>query len=208
MTETYTPAGAAPKRSPRKVSIGTPIVGEKPPQAALPPKPVAATAPMPAIEAPGDDPVAKRIEEIRERRKERRSVDVSGLNQKLSVPDTLKDPRFQYRWVKDTQTRLYEMQQKDYEFVDDKRIAQDERNSGVGSRIERISDERTTTKPQKTFLMRKPREFYEEDKGKEQARIKAHEQAIQRGEVRNAEGQSEPGMYVPAGGMKIDHGQK
>ena len=75
------------------------------------------------------------------------------------------------------------------------------------ARIERISDERTTTKPQKTFLMRKPREFYEEDKGKEQARIKAHEQAIQRGEVRNAEGQSEPGMYVPAGGMKIDHGR-
>jgi phage/plasmid primase-like uncharacterized protein len=55
--------------------------------------------------------------------------------------------------------------------------------------------------------MRKPREFYEEDKAREAAKLKEQEQAIVRGQSRNAEGKSEPGMYIPEGGMKIEHGR-
>lgn len=158
---------------------------------------------VPRAAAQEQDPGARRIEELRARRKERGSINASGLNQKLSVPESMKDPRFEYRWVNDTNVRHHEMKQRDWDYVDDGAIAQDERNSGTGTRIERIADERTTPAVRKTFLMRKPKEFYEEDKAADVARIKKREQAIVRGEARNAEGQSEPGMYVPSGGMKI-----
>ena len=195
MTDTYNPAGNGKQRKSKAASA--PAI-----------EPVVAPAAMPAAPAVDDgDPVARRIEELRARRKERASVDVSGLNQKLSVPEAMKDPRFTYRWVKDVNTRHYEMKRKDWEYVEDANIAQDERNSGIGTRIERVGDERTTPKPVKTFLMRKPKEFYEEDKAIQQKSLKAQEQAIVRGEARNEQGQSEPGMYVPAGGMKIESGR-
>jgi hypothetical protein len=211
MAEAYSPAGSVAAARPARKNTSPAIEGDETPQAALEARePQTDTAPgaVPADGPANADPVAKRIEEMRAKRKERRSVDVSGYNQRLEVPAQYKDPRFTYRWVKDNSTRLHQMKQKDWELVDDPRIAKDDRNSGIGSRIERVSDERTTHNPEKVFLMRKPKEFYDEDKGKEQARLKAQEQAIERGQVRNAEGQSEPGMYVPAGGgTKIDHGQ-
>lgn len=176
-------------------------------------------APATAMEAPTQpmqepevhesvvDPIGKRIEEMRALRKERKPTDIGGYNQKLSVPANLKDPRLEYRWVNDKSARHYEMKQKGWDYATNDILAKDERNSGTGTRIERISDERTTQKPEKTFLMVKPKEFYDEDKAAEAAKIKANESAIQRGEVRNEQGGSEPGTYIPAGGMKIEHGR-
>ena len=160
---------------------------------------------MPYRTPEGDDPGARRIEEIRARRRERGSVDVSGLRQRLSVPESYKDPRFVYRWVLDTSTRHHEMISRDWDYVDSEDIARDERNSGTGTRIERIGNERGLPKPEKVFLMRKPREFYEEDKAKEAEQIRMNEEGIRRGETRNEAGHVEPGIYTPSSGMKIDH---
>lgn len=168
--------------------------------------------PAPQVEAPNDDPIGKRIEEMRALRKQRNSQDVSGFSQKLSVPEDLKDKRLVYRWVNDTSTRHHEMQQKGWIYAESMDIAKDARNSGSGTRIERIANERSARgTPQKTFLMVKPREFYDEDKAAEAAKIKAHEQAIngmagEQRNVRNEQGAAEPGMYIPAGGMTIKHG--
>ena len=201
----YAPAGA------KKRKAGIPIEGETVTTLERPaPKPV--PQPDPAYQTPQvEDPIGKRIEEMRAQRRERRPQDVSGFSQKLSVPEDLKDHRLVYRWVNDTSTRHYDMAQKGWIYADNEVVASDARNSGVGTRIERIANERTTPKPQKTFLMVKPREFYEEDKAAEASRIKAHEKAIQGAagttrEVRNEQGVSEPGMYIPAGGMTIKHG--
>lgn len=158
-------------------------------------------------ESDPNDPVAKRIAEMRERRRERKSQDVSGLSFRLDVPEEHRDPRFVYRWVSDTETRHYRMLQRDWEYVENGELAADPRNSGVGSsKVERIVDERTVNKPQKAFLMRKPREFYEEDKLKEQERIAQNEEGIRRGVARNEQGGQEPGMYVPSSGMSINRG--
>lgn len=168
--------------------------------------------PEPQVEAQQDDPIGRRIEEMRAQRKERGHIDVSGFSQKLSVPEDMKDKRLVYRWVNDTSTRHHEMKQRGWDYADNAGIARDGRNSGVGTRIERIANERTTRgTPQKTFLMVKPREFYEEDKAAEASRIKAHEQAIQgragdQRQVQNEQGVAETGMYIPAGGMTIKHG--
>lgn len=199
----YAPAGAKKRKT-----VGIEVQGETITSLQRPqPKPV--PAPEPAYQTPPvEDEIGKRIEEMRALRRERKPQDISGFSQKLSVPQDLKDPRLEYRWVNDTDMRHHDMQKKGWIYADNAIVAKDERNSGTGSRIERIANERTTPKPQKTFLMVKPREFYEEDKKAELAQIKAHEQAIQRADaVRNQQGGSEPGMYIPSGGMKIEHGR-
>ncbi len=57
------------------------------------------------------------------------------------------------------------------------------------------------------MLMRKPKEFYQIDKGREQRHIAEAEEGIQRGETRDPEGLSGPHAYIPSGGMSIKHGR-
>lgn len=208
MTDTFDPAGRPRIRK----AVGTTVPGEpetrslqKPAPKAKPPAPAAYVTP----ESPtGElDEASKRIEEIRARRRERGNVDVSGFNQKLSVPEERKDPRFEYRWALDSANRMHDLRAKDWDIAPPETTAGDLRDMGTGTVIERMGNVKTVAKPEKHILMRKPREFYREDKAREAAKLKEQEQAIVRGQARNAEGQSEPGMYVPAGGMKIEHGR-
>lgn len=203
MTDTYNPAGKG---------TGIPVPGEpktrslqKPAPKAKPVAPAAyVTPPSPEGEM---DEASKRIEEIRARRRERGNVDVSGFNQKLSVPEERKDPRFVYRWALDSANRMHDLRAKDWDVAPPETTAGDLRDMGTGTVIERMGNVKTVPKPERHVLVRKPREFYEEDKAREAAKLKEQEQAIVRGQTRNAEGQSEPGMYIPAGGMKIEHGR-
>ena len=153
------------------------------------------------------DEGGKRISEIRARRAERGPMDVSGLNQKLSVPDDKKDPRFVYRWGLDVGNRVHDLKAKDWDVAPGETTAGDARDVGVGTVPERIGNVRTVDKPEKHILMRKPKEFYEEDKAREQAKIKEHEKAIVRGEAKDADGKPAAGMYIPEGGMKIEQGR-
>ena len=172
-------------------------------------KMVAAIEPaLPAPQAETGDEGKRRIEEIRARRKERGSVDVSELNQKLSVPEDQKDPRFTYRMVLDTGNRIHDLKAKDWDVAPGATASGDPRNVGVGTVIERMGNTRTVPKPERHVLMRKPKEFYEEDHARKAAKIKKDEEAIVRtGAVGGAEGLSGPGSYIPAGGMKIEHGR-
>lgn len=155
------------------------------------------------VTAPTEDIVGKRIEEQRRARKERGHVDQSEMSLKLSVPEVLKDNRLTYRWVNDKATRIYQMQQKDWQVADDAAIAADSRNSGIGTRVERVVNERTTPTVEKGFLMWKPKEFYQEDKAAEQKQIDERVAGLNRGDTRDPQGLSGPESYIPAGGMKI-----
>lgn len=162
----------------------------------------------PVIVAAKEDVVGKRIEQQRAQRdaarRDRGPSDITELSLKLSVPEVLKDKRLTYRWVNDKATRVYQMQQKGWQVADDTTIAADSRNSGVGSKVERVVNERTTPTVEKGFLMWKPKEFYEEDKAKEQAAIKEREAGLKRGDTRDPQGLSGPESYIPAGGIKIE----
>jgi len=154
------------------------------------------------------DSVGKRIEEMRAKRKERSAMSETGFHQKLSVPQKFLDPRLQHRWVVDRGTRVIEMEQKGYFPVSSESLVDDDRNSGIGSVTQRVANSRTTEggRVEHTILMAKPKEFYEEDKAREIAKIKAEELAITRGERRDADGKSAEGTYVPSGGTSIKHG--
>ena len=149
-----------------------------------------------------DDVVGKRIEQMRAERKARGHVDQSELNYKLSVPEVLKDKRLTYRWVNDREMRVYQMEQKGWQVADNATFA-DPRNSGLGAAVERIANERTTPKVEKCFLMWKPKEFFEEDKAREQKDIDDRVAGLRRGETRDPNGLSGPESYIPAGGISI-----
>lgn len=148
-----------------------------------------------------------RIEEIRAKRKERKSQDIGGLTQRLSLPEDLKDPDWTYRWVNDTASRVHDLQARDWEVVSDEELAADQRNTGAGTKVERIGSARTVTTPEKMVLMRKPKEFYQEDKAKEQERIKEDEKGLLAGRVGDSNA-LQPGehAYIPKSGMSIKSG--
>jgi hypothetical protein len=157
-----------------------------------------------------EDEGSKRIAELRKQRAERRSSNSADMTLKLSIPEEEKDPRFEYRWAVDTAgtgTRIHQLRTKDWEIVPSRAADQDPRNVGMGTTQERFANTRTVQKPDKHILMRKPKEFYAEDKAREQAKIKADEDALRKGDVKNPQGLSGPGAYVPAGGMKIEQGR-
>lgn len=162
----------------------------------------------PSVQGKKEDDVGKRIEEMRAKRKERGDVNDTGLRQKLSIPKNLLDPRLEHRWVNDVGTRVMEMEQRGYFPISSESLADDDRNSGVGSVTQRVANSRTTEggRVEHAILMAKPKEFYEEDKAREQAKISADEKAILRGERRDADGKPAEGTYVPSGGMSIRHG--
>lgn len=148
-----------------------------------------------------------RIDEIRERRKQRQSQDVSGYSQRLSVPEEFKDKQYVYRWANDVATRVHDLKARDWEVVSSEDIAKDERNTGVGTTIERIGSARTVTTPEKTVLMRKYKEFYDEDEERKQVRIKQNEEGLIAGKTGDPQGLTGPEAYVPQGGISIKHGR-
>lgn len=164
----------------------------------------------PVVGPAGEDETSKRIAEMRARRAERGPISNSGMNLKLSYPEDQKDPRFVYRFAVDTAgtgTRIHELRAKDWDVAPANNAANDPRNVGLGTTVERFANTKTVSKPDKHILVRKPKEFYEEDKARELAKLKADEDALRKGDVKNPEGLSGPGAYIPAGGMKIEHGR-
>jgi hypothetical protein len=142
-----------------------------------------------------------RIEEIRRRRSARGNLS-DALELRLSVPEAKKDPNWVYRWVLDREMRISRMQELDWDFAP---AQSDERDTGVGTRIERVINDRTVTRAEKGFLMRKPREFYEEDYQQRQSRNRHHEKQLAAGQTQDPKGHVENG-YIPRSGMRIETG--
>ncbi len=156
------------------------------------------------------DDVSKRIAQMRKLRASRQSTNDLDANLKLYYPEEAKDSRFTYRFAVDTAgtgTRIHQLRARDWEVVPARDADQDPRNVGIGTTVERFANTKTVQNPDKHILMRKPKEFYAEDKAREQAKIKADEEALRQGNVKNPQGLSGPGAYIPAGGMKIEQGR-
>lgn len=163
-------------------------------------QPTQATKPVQALPT-GRNLSDDRIEEIRAKRKARGTLS-NDPGMRLSVDESKKDPRWQYRWVLDREMRIQQMQSQDWEFAPE---LGDERDTGMGSRVERVVNDRTVASAEKGFLMRKPKEFYSEDRKRRFARLTDSERALEQGDVGSSEGLSDH-AYIPKGGMKINNG--
>jgi hypothetical protein len=147
------------------------------------------------LQTQGD--ASKRAAEIRAKRAERGYI--SGPQQRLAVPEELKSRDWTYRWVNDSDMRIQNMLDRDWEFAESELAGKSEQDKGLGSRVERTVNERSTRAPQSGFLMRKPKEIYEEDQARKEQARKQREREMERGKHREPDALAGPHLYVPAG---------
>lgn len=146
-----------------------------------------------------------RIKEERAQRRRRTGLrDDSRLA--LSVPETAKDKDFEYRWVNDDGRRVQALNESDdWDFVTSADIKADERNVKEGAeRISRVVGRTEQGAGMRAYLMRKPKDYYQEDKAAEQAAIDETEAAMRQGVAPGSGALTGPHAYVPAGGIRID----
>ena len=155
----------------------------------------------------GDEaPVRSRQKEEKPRR--RRRNDVGGLSDtNLGVPEHAKDPNYEYRWINDTGSRRLHNKtvHDDWDVVTYDQTGQEmaPQDVGGGTQIARVAGTHEGGGPMRTYLCRKPKEFYEEDKAAEQARIDELEATIKKGPTEDANALESSHAYLPMGANQI-----
>lgn len=134
-----------------------------------------------------------RAEETQEGRRRRQDTGpLAGLN--LNVAEEDRDPNYEYRWINDTGNRVENKTKRDdWDIVRTEPTLVDKTpRSGA---------------PMKAYLVRKRKDFQQEDQAKRMARLQEQEDSIRRGVVNDPKGLSGPSAYVPEGGISIRSGK-
>lgn len=131
-------------------------------------------------------------------RRRRRRDDFGELrNLKLAVPESLKDPNYEYRWITDTTGgRVQQMTvEDDWDLVSSEEI----KGQGEGTTVARHVGTSDEHKPQRAYLVRKPKEFHKEDQAAKWARLAQSEKDLMRGPAKTEDGLPATEAYVPEG---------
>lgn len=148
---------------------------------------------------------SQRIEQEREKRRRRDDMGL-GRGRNLAIMGDL-DPRYTYRWINDDPGRVFNLTKNDdWDLVTEGDLGErDAKDKGTGTTVERIVDKVTG---KRAVLVRKLKDYYANDKQKEQAVIDDREAALKRGQSTSPEGLSGPSAYVPQGGIVITDGRR
>ena len=125
--------------------------------------------------APAPEP--KRAEETRAVRRRRKDTGaMAGL--KLHVPEDMKEPGFEYRWINDDGRRIHaKTVDDDWDIVTTKGID----GTGEGTPVTRRVGRQESGAGQNAILCRKPLDWYKEDKRKEHRVVEERRKAMERG---------------------------
>lgn len=152
----------------------------------------------------------RRIEEERQRRRRRDDLG-NGRLLKLSIPGDV-DQNYVYRWINDEPGRVHQLTKNDDwdRVTEDMLGAKSDRDRQVGSGLERIVESATG---RRAILVRKRKDYYLDDKAKEQASIENQMSDLKRGITPNGPKGEETlsaseHAYVPAGGISIQDGRR
>lgn len=153
-----------------------------------------------------------RVEQERSRRRRRGDVSMGRLRT-LAIEGDL-DPNYTYRWINDDPGRVHALTVRDdWERVTAAELGQaDERDKNLGTGVERIVDK---VSGKRAVLVRKPKDYYFEDKAKEQQHLEEIDKMIKHGQVpvappdnADVSGKDMAAQYVPAGAISIRNGAK
>lgn len=146
-----------------------------------------------------------RAEEVRtERRRKRGSVNAIG-NQRLAVDKEKLDPSFEHRWVKDNGYRVSQLHQQDWDPVPHQVV---DETDGEGASNKKFGGVGEMGKPYEMVLMRKRKDWFEEDQAEKHEASREVDRQIKSGtqhqnQSQNPEMASEGGFYTPGGGNSI-----
>lgn len=135
-----------------------------------------------------------------QRRRRQDSGPTQTLN--LHIPDSMKEPGFEYHWFNDAGGRIHNKTQLDDWDVVTKDV------DGRKEPVTRLVDKTPRSgEPLRAVLCRKPKDYQDADRAKAMGRIKDQEDSIMRGVVQDPTGRTnQTGAYVPAGGISIKRG--
>lgn len=140
-----------------------------------------------------------RVEEVKQRRRRRESIGVDR-NLKLFIPESAKDPNFVHRWVNAREGRIKSMYEDDWDVVSITQLNGGDdpgKNLSEGTNVSRVGNQTTG---EGMVLLRKPKEFYEEDQKAKQAKLDELDKTMRQGPAQSAEGIGpNDHAYVPGG---------
>lgn len=140
----------------------------------------------------GRPPRSQEVQTQRRRRAD--SGATAGL--KLHVPENMKDPNFEYRWVNDRPGRVHQLTvQDDWDVVSTDRPDQ-LTAAAEGSVMKRSVDK---SNGDNAVLLRKPKDYFEADRKEKQRPVDEIEKALRSGPAPSSEGISGSEAYVPNG---------
>ena len=154
-------------------------------------------------------PVPKRVAETRRRRRRRDALGDEG-RLKLSIAEAMKDSSYEYRWINDTLGGRVTAKTKldDWDIVTTGELqdyAKDPRDMGEGTQVKRVVGQ-AGSEPLYSYLCRKPKEFFEEDKQAKLGEITDIENQIRQGPLPDPNGLDMSHGYVPKDGISISRG--
>ena len=146
-----------------------------------------------------------RADTIKQERRRRNTDALGGKRRRLAVTGQLDHENFAYRWVNDEDTRLHDLTvNDDWEVVSDRSGTLKSDGAGTGAEIS-VPVGMGTKAPMKAVLLRKRKDWYDDDKRAEQRRIDETEASLKSGAVPGAGSDQ---SYVPRGGITFDHGSR
>lgn len=115
------------------------------------------------------------------------------------------DPNFVYRWVNDDgRGRLDRAVQGGYEFAPSETTrvgtGSADGNSDVGSKVSRVVGTQEGGAGMRAYLMRIPRDLYNEDQAAKQRQVDLIDKAIKRGDAHKS---GDDNRYVPSAGISV-----
>jgi hypothetical protein len=133
-----------------------------------------------------------RNEQITGERRRRNADALNGVRDRLYVDPATKDPNFQYRWINDTGSRVHDLTVKDdWEVVQD-RNGQANNTAAMGAQVAVNAGTAQNGGPVRAVLVRKLKNYYDDDYAAAQRRIDDTEAAMKSGTTGEK-------TYVPSG---------
>lgn len=146
------------------------------------------------------DPTKETAIEATPKTQRRRRASTGGFRTKLDAPQR---EGFVRRWVDDNPSRINEMQDLGYDFVQDKAEATGARRTDdVGTRMKRMAGKRDDGSPHHLVLMETPVSEYEIGKAEKEERLRPFEEALRAGADTTGRLQE---AYKPSTGSSISH---
>jgi hypothetical protein len=138
----------------------------------------------------------------RERRMKPGSIIATG--EKLSLDESRLDRKlYNYRWVKDEGNRVEILKKQDWDLVDDEAAKTD--GTGLGSVPAQHGGVGESGKPYNMVLMKKYRDWYDEDQKNKRKPLDAMEKAIRSGTAHEQAGETElSGVAYTPGTNSLD----
>jgi hypothetical protein len=144
-----------------------------------------------------------RAEETRRERRQKPGA-VIATGEKLSLDESRLDRNtYSYRWVKDEGNRVEILKKQDWDLVDDEQAKTD--GTGLGSVPSQHGGVGESGKPYGLVLMKKYRDWYDDDQKRKRKPLDAMEAAIRKGTAHEQAGETElAGVAYTPGTNSLD----